>query len=112
MVEKVLLGITAVFPKILRRKFLQFPRRQPAPAWKILLAQDPLDPDVDRESAQAFVGKEHADRGYLLELRGQKGQAAEEYSTALRLGPESALVHYNYGMSPPRKAARSSTARR
>jgi len=59
MVEKVLLGITAVFPKILRRKFLQFPRRQPAPAWKILLAQDPLDPDVDRESAQAFVGKEH-----------------------------------------------------
>ena len=28
-------------------------------ARKILFAQDPLDPDVDREGAQSLVGKEH-----------------------------------------------------
>ena len=65
-------------PRNIAPKIPQFPRRQPAPARKILLAQDSLDPDVDRKSAQAFVGKEHDAVGHF------RADARE----GAKLGPE------------------------
>jgi len=40
---------------------------------KILFAQNPLDPDVDRERAQPLVGKEHHT---ISNLRAYAGQLA------------------------------------
>jgi hypothetical protein len=55
--KQVLLRVTTVFAKIGFRKFAQpLNRRLPFPR-KIFLSQNALDPDIDRESPQTFVGK-------------------------------------------------------
>jgi hypothetical protein len=55
--KQVLLRVTTMFAKIRLRKFAQpLHRCLPFPR-KIFLSQNALDPNIDRESAQTFVGK-------------------------------------------------------
>src|SRR5437868_5823500 len=59
MMKQILLCVPAVFAKVFlcerpKPSGVQFSR-----ARKILFAQDPLDPDIDRERAQPLVGKKH-----------------------------------------------------
>ena len=76
--KQVLLRVSAVFAKIRFRKFAQpefgdfFPRR------KVLLFQNPLDPDVDWKCAPSFVGKEHYTIGNLHSHTGQRTQFLSE----------------------------------
>ena len=76
--KQVLLRVTAVFAKIRFRKFPQPQFRDfPFPR-KILLFQNPPDPDVDWKSAQSFVGKEHYTIGNLHSHTGQRTQFLSE----------------------------------
>ena len=75
--KQVLLRITAVFAKIAFGKFTQPLRGDLLLVREITLFQDPLDPDVDGECAQALVGKQHYAVGYL---RSHAGQRAELFS--------------------------------
>ena len=59
VMKQVLLGITAMFAKVFLCERPQPCRVQFSRPRKILFPQNPLDPDVDRERAQALVGKEH-----------------------------------------------------
>jgi hypothetical protein len=57
MMKQVLLRVTAMFAKISFRKFAQAAQsRFPFPR-KIFFSQNALDPDIDREGPQTFVGK-------------------------------------------------------
>jgi hypothetical protein len=48
-----------------RAEFLQFAGAKFAAAREVFLPQDALDPDVDRESAQSFIGEKHHAIGHL-----------------------------------------------
>ena len=76
--KQVLLRVTAMLAKIVLRKFTQLARGRLPFSRKIFLAQNALDPDIDRKRAQAFVGKQHdavrhlcADAGQLAKTRAQ-----------------------------------------
>jgi hypothetical protein len=57
--KQVLLRVSAVFAEIGLGKFPQlFPSHFPSMR-EIALSQNPLDPHVDREGAEALVGKKH-----------------------------------------------------
>ena len=78
VMKQILLRVTAVFAKIRFRKFAQpqfshffLPR-------KILLFQNPLDPDIDWKCAQSFIGKEHYTIGNLHSHTGQRTQFLSE----------------------------------
>ncbi len=88
MMEKILLGITAVFPEILRGEFSQFSRRQSAATREIFFAQDALHPDVDRKSAQPFVGEKHDAVGHF------RADARE----GAKLGPEFVIRQIREGV--------------
>src|SRR3981081_3867505 len=58
VMKQILLGVTAVVPKVSlcersKTRGVQFSRPR-----EILFAQNPLDPDVDRERAQPLAGKQ------------------------------------------------------
>ena len=57
--KQVLLRITGVFAEIGFAEFTELPRRHFLSTRKIMLSQNPLDPDVDWECAEPVVGKEH-----------------------------------------------------
>src|SRR6266480_4780245 len=59
MMKQILLCVAAMVAKIGLRKRAKLLRRDLFPPRKIFLSQNALDPDVNRESAQTFVGKEH-----------------------------------------------------
>ena len=71
MVKKVLLRVATVLAEMVRAEFLQFAGAEFAAARKVFFPQDALDPDVDRESTQSFVGEEHHAIGYLGTDSGQ-----------------------------------------
>src|SRR5690242_6895489 len=59
VVKEVLLGVPTMFAEVFLGKLPQ-PRRGKFPgARKILSTQHPLDPDIDREGSQSFVGEKH-----------------------------------------------------
>ena len=72
--KQVLLRVTAVFAKICFRKFAQPQFRDFFLPRKILLLQNPLDPDVDWECAQALIGKQHYAVSNLRSHAGQRAQ--------------------------------------
>ena len=59
MMKEILLCVTAMVPKVSLCERLEPRGVQSSRPRKILFAQNPLDPDVDRERAQPLVGKEH-----------------------------------------------------
>ena len=59
MMKQILLRVSAVFAEICSGKLAQITGRHFSFPREIFFLQDALDPDIDRESAQAFVGKEH-----------------------------------------------------
>src|SRR5213594_1653973 len=71
--KEVLLCITAVFAEIGFAEFTELPRRHFLSTRKIMLSQNPLDPDVDWECVQPLVGKEHH---AICDLRPDAGQRA------------------------------------
>src|SRR5712691_4616638 len=75
--KQVLLRVTAMCPEIRFRKHTQSLWRHFSFPRKIFLSQDPLDPDVDRECAQTFVGKEHYT---ISNLRTHARQLAELFA--------------------------------
>src|SRR5437660_12204558 len=75
--KQVLLRVTAMCTEIRFRKHTQsLPRHCSLPR-KILFFQDAFDPDIDRECAQTFVGKEHYT---ISNLRTHARQLAELFS--------------------------------
>ena len=72
--KQILLGIAAVFPKVLLCERAQPRCVQSSRPRKVAFAQDPLDPDIDREGAQTFIGKEHHT---ISNLRAHARQLAE-----------------------------------
>src|SRR6266571_4863960 len=77
MMKQVLLRVTAVVPEIRFRKRAQPLWRHFSFSRKIFLSQDALDPDVNREGAQTFVGKKHHT---ISNLRTHAWQVAEVFS--------------------------------
>jgi hypothetical protein len=73
MMKQVLLRITAVFAEIGFGKFTQPLRGHFPSTRKVLLSQNPFDPDVDRECAEPLVTKEHH---AICDLRSDAGQCA------------------------------------
>jgi hypothetical protein len=65
MVKQVLLRVTAVFAKIGLGKLAQLQLGNFFLPRKILLFQNSLDPNVNRECAEALIGKEHYTVSYL-----------------------------------------------
>src|SRR5690349_6586373 len=59
VMKEILLGITTVLAEVLLCERSQLRRVQFSGPWKVLFAQDPLDPDVNRKRAQPLVGEEH-----------------------------------------------------
>src|SRR5438874_873349 len=57
--KQILLCVAAMFAEVSLCERLQPRRVQFSSSRKILFAQNPLDPDVDRKRAQPLVGKEH-----------------------------------------------------
>src|SRR5438105_11178571 len=73
MMKQILLCVTAMVAKISLCERLEPGGVQSSRPRKILFAQNPLDPDVDRERAQPLVGKEHHT---ISNLRAYAGQLA------------------------------------
>src|SRR5204863_2400079 len=59
VMKQVLLRVSAVLPEMRFRKFTQLLCCRVFSTRKITLSQNALDPDVDRECAEPFIGKEH-----------------------------------------------------
>src|SRR6185436_4338463 len=59
LMKQILLRVSAVFSKVRLSKLMQPPRGQSLPTRKIMLPQDALDPDIDRECSQPLIRKEH-----------------------------------------------------
>src|ERR1051326_229949 len=59
VVKQILLRVAAVLSEIAVAKFPELLRRQLSFPRKILLAQDALDPDIDRKRPQALISEEH-----------------------------------------------------
>jgi hypothetical protein len=69
-----LLRVTAVLAEILLCERSQPCGVQFSRTGKVLSPQNPLDPDVDREGAQTFVGKKHHAISNLCAYAGQLAQ--------------------------------------
>ena len=57
--KQILLSVTTMVAKMIFAKVAHSLRVQPSCAWKILLPQNPLDPNVNRERPQTLVRKKH-----------------------------------------------------
>src|SRR5262245_34502357 len=78
VMKQVLLRVTAVFAKM---RFSKFAKPQLSDFFlprKILLFQNPLDPDIDWKCVQSFVGKEHYTIRDLHSHTGQRTQFLSE----------------------------------
>ncbi len=88
MVKQVLLRVSAVFAKIGFREFAQLLRRHFLSTRQIMLSQNSLDPDVDRECAEPLVCKEHH---AICNLRSHTGQLAQIFSKIAIRKPRPSL---------------------
>ena len=88
MMKQILLCVTAMVPEVSlcersKPRGVQFSRPR-----EIAFAQNPLDPDVDRERAQPLVGKEHHT---ISNLRAHAGQRAQPRAK-IDIGERSQLL--------------------
>src|SRR5438876_5114713 len=88
MEKQVLLRVSAVFAKIAFGEFPQLLRRHFLSTRQIMLSQNPLDPDVDRECAEPLVCKEHH---AICNLRSHTGQLAQIFSKIAIRKPRPSL---------------------
>ena len=96
--KKILLRVAAVFAEIRFAKGAELRRCHVSFSRKIFLLQDALDPNIDRERAQPFVGEEHdavrdlgADSRQLAKMRAQQviGQFPPLFEVRFAAGDES-----------------------
>ena len=80
--KQILLRITAILAEMSFRKCAELLRLYFFLPMEIFLPQNALDPDVNRESAQALIGKEHH---AISDLRPDTWQRAELFSK-IRIG--------------------------
>jgi hypothetical protein len=84
MMKQILLRITAMVPEVSLCERSKARRVQFSRPREILFAQNPLDPDVDRERAQPLVGKEHHTISNLRAYAGQLAQSRAKIGIAER----------------------------
>ena len=72
--KEILLRVAAVLAEVAVAKCAQPRGGDFARAGEVFLAQNALDPDIDRERAEAFVGEEH---DAISDLGADAGQRAE-----------------------------------
>jgi hypothetical protein len=79
MMEKVLLGVSAMLSKMTRRKLAQLFYGHLPSAQKIFIAQGPFDPNVDRERSQPLEAEQHNAVGDLGADSGQSAKLGAQF---------------------------------
>ena len=94
--KKILLGVAAVRAEMFRRELAQFFRgHAPAAPREIFFAEDALDPDVDWERAQAFVGEKHYTVGHFASDPGERAKLVSQFF--IGQASERFEVHFSAG---------------